>query len=756
VLASVEHLYKGNESLVNKVSERCPVSPVARRVVGFVGVLLFLVALVPRIVFVSSGPLQADERHWDARTDRVLEKLRSDPFHATSHLGHPGVFPALVMSTSKVACSFVNRTLGDSAMRALCVDSLSAARLGNALFSSLLPSLLFLVLLKWTGFLEALTVALLAALSPRAIDLSRIAHVDTIHGVVVAATVFSYLAALRLNDCRLKALAGIGFGFCLLTKPTSIALVPALFIAKLLLARLWPKTFVSRGISWSDLWMAIWSLAVFTLLYTRIWHHGESFVEWAAVSHAGPHVLYEIGVALRSGALGEIVLALLSISVVVQVVRWRRAERVGGQWHLTTLVVVLLTWLVVFPASWENLARYWMRVFNLTSVTHQSFAGATLPPAGGYLSYAIAELPPLVFIGVVLAPLLAVPAICRALRPSEQQLVVVSVAVCVCWLAFLSASSKQAWRYALAVAPFCYVVATLTLCALGRRCKLARLPLLALLLLQGAAAVCAFPAWDLYQSSFARVLEPTVRRELVRVRSGQQEALSFLINEAKRERREIFVSVLGDGDVFQREAARSFGADAKLIKLGYFSDYASDYVIVQTTFEVRDPQWMKHTSADPVFRAVSDYGAGTAIYRPIDSELPREVSLPIQKVRRDRGLLNKVDGIEELQLEPSKAVAGYVLAFPAGYRVVGGASELVFQVGSSLPLLKGINPHSPVARFDVTRECSRVVTQAELAAGLQRIVVSCSFTAPRRIFPRVYWFGTAPLSLVGVSVKVAG
>jgi hypothetical protein len=363
-------------------------------------------------------------------------------------------------------------------------------------------------------------------------------------------------------------------------------------------------------------------------------------------------------------------------------------------------------------------------------------------------------------IGVLLLPLLVVPAIRRMLRPSEQQLVLVSAAVFACWVAFLSASSKQAWRYVIAVAPFCYVVGVLVLCAVGRQCRAAQIPLLVLVLCQCGAAIQSYPAWDLYQSSFASVLDTGVRKKLVRVRSGQQEALSFLIREAKQEQREVFVSVLGDGDVFQREAARSFGADKKLLRIGYLPEYASDYLLVQSAFEVTDPQWARHTSSEPVFRFVSDYGAGIFIYHLRDGELPREVSLPIQKIRLDKGSLMKVNGVEELQLEPSKAEAGYVVAFPTGYRVTGAHSRFEFQVGDfhggkGLSQAKPTDPLAPVARFDITRECSRTVTQSELAVGMKPIVVSCVHATPRRVFPRVYWFGAVPVSLIGVSVRVS-
>jgi hypothetical protein len=213
--------------------------------------------------------------------------------------------------------------------------------------------------------------------------------------------------------------------------------------------------------------------------------------------------------------------------------------------------------------------------------------------------------------------------------------------------------------------------------------------------------------------------------------------------------------VLGDGDVLEREAARSFGDERKRLSIGYFSDYASDYFVVQNAFRVKDQQWVRHMTSAPAFAFGADYGAGISIYRPLDSELPRSVFLPIQRVRNDIGTLARVGGVEQLELWPSRTKAGYALVFPSGYRVAKGSSEFDFRLGTPLATPSGIDPQAPVARFDVTRECSRVVTLSELGASPQHVIVACPHEAPRRIFPRVYWFGKVPMSLVGVSVKIA-
>lgn len=720
---------------------------------ALVGIVL-LVAIVPRLIGICGGSLHADEKHWDERAHGIIENLKSDPLRVTSHLAHPGVVPAFIMATGQVLASRYNILTGAQPSDDRFLDTLSGARIANAVFSSLLPVLLLLVLLSWTGPAEAFCLALVLALSPRFIDLSRIAHVDTIHGVFVCATVFLYLRSLQCGDRRWTFFAGVGFGLCLLCKPTSIALIPGLFMGKVLLARMWPQQFTQRWASWSDVWLAVTALAVFVLLYSRMWHHGELFPQWRAVSHAGPHVLYRIGRQLGSDAFGSLSVLGLGAVLVWQGYSARRRELQPWYWHCATLAVVLLLSLTLFPAVWENLVRYWMRVFNLTSVKHESFAGAVAPPVGGYLTLMLVELPPLVLMGTVLSPLCLLRPLRASLKPSEQQLMLLSAVVFLVWMMFLSSSAKQSYRYIMAVVPFVYIVGCFTLFAVGRIAGKAVVPIAALITLQSVSAIATYPQWDLYQSAFARLVSPSLRLELLRPRSGQHDVLAVLREEAAKRGHPLFVTVLGDGDVMAKEAARNSISSQGRVSMwfGYFPEYSADFLLVQDYLKREDSLWSKHLEAGPRFQYRSNGLTLLSLYEVKPENGPPEVTLPVNRLQALPGTRTNEGGRAQIVLKPGVTKAGYALVIPGGVRVAAGRHRVEFTCSAEVSALADMPDNAPAARFEITRSCARVVVAGEYRKGLDRIALNCELPDARRITPHVYWFGKVPLRLGDISI----
>ncbi len=719
-------------------------------------VLVLLAALLPRLWGICASSLHADERHWVERSQRIVHKVTHDPSRVTSHLGHPGVVPALVMSAGQVFASQANRITGAESSDAWYLDAVSGSRIANAIFSSLLPLLLLGALWSWTTPLKATSVAALVALSPRFIDLSRIAHVDTIHAVVVCLTVFLYLCALRDGQPRYKFFAGIGFGLCLLCKPTSIALVPGLLLVKAVLARLWTEGFRERSLSWGDVWLVVTALVVFVLLYSRMWSHGGSYIEWRDVSHAGPHVLFEWGKRLGSGLVGAVLFVVLGGAAL-----WLRnvAGRDGAKrwwWHVATLVVGLFLSFLLFPAVWENMARYWMRVFNLTSVKHQSFAGAVRPPTGGYLTFILAEMPPLIVIGLLLSPLLFLKRLREALGSTEQQMCIVSAVVFSVWLAFLATSSKQSYRYLLPVVPFAYVVAVFTLCAIGRAFTRTLLPVYGAIGVQCLAFLAVFPAWDLYQSSFAPLLlDPAVRLELQRPRSGQSEVLAFLKAEAKKQGRELYVTVLGDGDVMRREVARHFSkADRKLLRFGYYPEYTADFVLVQNYLQGSDGVWERHLRSEPRMQYRKEGLTWLSVFEVLPENSVAHVALPASRLQTHSGQRAEQGGMPTINLTPGVSAAGYALVVPGGFKAARARYRVSFTVtgDSKIEASRSLSAKAPVARFEVAKACFREVSVAELQVLSGAVVVDCDISAARRISPRVFWFGKVPLSFGGIEI----
>lgn len=563
--------------------------------------VLLLLAALPRVSGVDTAPMQSDEQHWVSRADVLYKRAKRLSKYYSSHLGHPGVFPATVLASGQVAAKAINKTYPKIFGRKANVSPLVGARLGNALFSSIVPPLLFLFLLGWTGTLEAFCVGALLALGPRNIDLSQIAHVDTIFSVVTTATVMCYLAALRSGRAALKLCAGVFFGLCLLSKPTCLALVPAFMLAKSIFRWRWPESFKEGPVAWSDVWAGLCALGVFILGYTRMWHHHKSYPQWEGIDRSVPEALYFMGRNLQSGSAAIGACTILVCVAIYLAQKLRAAQRFSFIDHSLALVSVITASWMIRPQIFETIPLYFMRVFNLTGVTHRGFHGPAAPIPGGYLTLAICDLPALVLVAVLITPLLLIPKIRRTLSASEQQLWIMGSVVSLVWILFLSTSSKQAWRYAMPIAPQLYILACLSLCALGRLGGAPRVPIALFLVLKAVSVYTIYPKWDLYQSLLAPPSEVAFRIGAFNPRSGQVEALRFLVEEAKTIGRPINVTVFGDGTTLLKEATRWLGKDARRIRLGYYSESKADFILLQGNIQASDDVLSVYFKERPVY-----------------------------------------------------------------------------------------------------------------------------------------------------------
>ena len=577
--------------------------------------LLFLLAALPRVSGIDTAPMQSDEQHWTSRADILFKRSKRLSKYFSTHLGHPGVFPAAVLASGQVAGKAINRVVTKVNLGTAKVSPLVGARLGNSLFSSLLPVLVFLFLISWTGRLEAFCVGALIALGPRAIDLSQLAHIDMIFSVVVTATVMCYLSALRSGRASLKVCAGIFFGLCILSKPTCLALVPAFMLVKAIYRWRWPDSFKEGPIAWSDVWGGVCALAIFVLGYTRMWHHGKAYPQWNGIDRSIPELFYAIGTNLQSGAPAIGIGTILVCVLLYLAPKLKARSRLTWIDHSLALVSVLTASWVVRPQIFETLPLYFIRIFNLTGVKHTGFHGTTLPIPGGYLTLAICDLPVLILIAVLLTPLLFIPKLRRTLTASEQQLWIMGSCVSIVWILFLSTSSKQAWRYAMPIVPQLCILASLSLCALGRLVRAPRFPLAALLLLQGIAVYNTYPKWDLYLSPLAPPAEVAFQIGAFNPRSGQVEALQFLTEESKKSVRSLRVTVFGDGTTLGKEAARWLGADSRRLKLGYYPESKADYILVQGNIEPNDENLRPYLSQPPVYVSLAQGVPVARVYK---------------------------------------------------------------------------------------------------------------------------------------------
>lgn len=580
-----------------------PTSCPSRRLTLVLACLLLVLGILPRIEGVVRSPMQADEKHWVTRAETLLTRFNRNSRQPTSHLGHPGVFPTIVLATGRQLGRLWTPDPPPEGLVTSFSIQLTNARLGNAYFSGLLPCLVFLALLAYTGAAEAFCVGVLLALSPNLIDLGQLAHIDTIHAVAATATIFTYLAAIRRGQVRYKIAAGIFFGLCLLSKPTSIALIPAFLVAKVLLKRLWPEQFKEHVVAWSDIWTGLISLATFVLFYSRMWHHAGDYPQWVGLDRRTPELLHNAGAALSHEPILFLTVAILLSVIVRQTVTYVRKTPRAWIDNLLSVLATLVAWWTLFPKNFENLALYWTRVFALSSVQHESFQGIAPPIPGGYIALAIADLPPLVIITLAFLPLTLIPKVRRTLSESEKQVALMAFIVSIAWLCLLSASSKQAWRYAMSIVPQLYILACLVLSAFGRTMNCRRVFLSALVGTQIISTASAYPTWDLYHSPLAPPPAVALEIGLFHPRTGQVDALRYLADEAKKRGRPVKVVVFADSKMLILEARKWLGKDALGLHLGYYRESQADFILVPGLSKISNPSFEKYNLQQPVFVA---------------------------------------------------------------------------------------------------------------------------------------------------------
>ena len=209
------------------------------------GVLLFLVALVPRVLTAAQGFVHQDERRWLVRSEGYARALLSGDFaRATSSTeGHhtmPGITTTIVGGVARVVWGGL-RDLGvisfpgeefDQARSALIISQVLMAVATSALLV-----LLWWVLTKWSTRIVATTATLILATEPILVADGSKLKTDSFLMLFGAIGAFALAAALdvphradRLLSRRtrwlLAVVAGFGLGGAAASKLTALTFGP--------------------------------------------------------------------------------------------------------------------------------------------------------------------------------------------------------------------------------------------------------------------------------------------------------------------------------------------------------------------------------------------------------------------------------------------------------------------------------------------------------------------------------------------------
>jgi len=353
------------------------------------GVVLFLVAFVPRALTATAGLAHVDERKWLLRSERYARGFLSLDFaNATSvrssaktHPTMPGITTSVVGGMARVlwgglrdlgVVSFPGESFRDSR------SALIIAQLLMAVAISALLVLLWWVLSQWSTRIVAMTAVLILATEPFLVADGTKLKTDSFLMLFGAVGAFAFAAALEVPVGRdrhldqrrrwvLAVVAGAGLGGAIASKAAALTLGP-FFLGLVVYAgiRAWRARALRRNVVVVTVLTLVVAVGVVAVLWPALWADTEgqlSLLRGTARLTSSSHPQFFLGeVTTDPGPLFYFValplrmtpwLLLLVVSGVI-VGLWSRATRPYALVALAYAVVPLL----VITVSEKKFIRY--------------------------------------------------------------------------------------------------------------------------------------------------------------------------------------------------------------------------------------------------------------------------------------------------------------------------------------------------------------------------------------------------------------
>lgn len=239
---------------------------------GFVGLILFLLALLPRVLPSAGVFLNVDAAgFWLIRTKGFLLGLTG---HGLSHLvqsGHPGVTLMWLMSGPEALWQKLH--LFDRVRQPL-TTYIELLKLPEMLVTSLLVVVVWLLLRRIVDRPKAVIIATIFALDPLYLIYSRYLHLDALLTGFIFVGLLSLWLAMRGRDQRYAILAGAAMALAVLTR-------------------------LNAGVAW-----------LFGLVVILFWTTGRAYVMWRIIGlYLGSFVLTAVivwpAILFAPAAVGE-------------------------------------------------------------------------------------------------------------------------------------------------------------------------------------------------------------------------------------------------------------------------------------------------------------------------------------------------------------------------------------------------------------------------------------------------------------------
>lgn len=722
------------------------------------GLLLLLSAILRLSEIVVQDP-QGDEIHWNNRSDVFLAAVSSGNWHrATSHLGHPGIPAVMAMA--------VGKALNKGLPAPWEVDTLGAARAGNAAFSSVLAPTSFLVLSFCLGTPLALSLALFLAFDIQLIAVARMAHIDSSLAVLVTLCVAAYYHGTRQRSPGWKILAGILWGLCLASKPTALALIPAFLCFntyKTLGLNFSLKSFKDiRPLDNHDIWAVLCGLLTLATVFTRFWEHNGPFLTSFGVESSLADAVYQTGMVLH----GHLYLVLVTAGSLIFLC-WRTCRKHGHRStdiclaNLSITGLLLAGTLALFPAVFENYVRYALRFLYLVPFIHEPSGFNWNGFSFGYFGVIAFQIPSTLLI-ICLAGLATFvwDFITRdpRLSPAVRDFGALAGLVFAIWLMVLNISAKQFVRYIIPVLPCLYFFGAYGLFVIqqslrSRVASVARyLPLLLMM-------ICAYYAWqthphylDFYNSFFGGYRE-AYRLNYPLFYRGNIEALTFLREKLKEEPGQKTLAVAADLPVVAY-TFHNHAPSEKFVLVGEPFVQNADYVFVNrpsVTF-LSEERGFSFTGLRELYSSYSHGLPVVSIYEVISNDFKEPANFTLFALDSETGGTTMEDpalhwtGRTMLYAFPDRHdpgalfSGGYLKINPGHFRVTLSAILPASRMNSLLDASDTVLSFSLSSncKIDIYAEVTNVKTLREYSG-------ECFFPEPTRAEIRGYWHGQTPL-----------
>ncbi len=351
------------------------------------GAALFILALGPRVLSLDAF-LTPDEFLWVYRSVHFFAALVSGNLGSTFITGHPGVttmWTGVLGLSLKYLAEGSGRPALLTFLRAVPVDPLDvsyipAVRIPTALITAAFVVALYFLTRELFDSRIALLAAILLALEPFHLALSRVMHHDALVTACMTISLLGAMIALRRRSFRYLVFSGCLAGLAFLTKSVALFLIPFVGLFTIVdqrrirpLVKTWLVWVGAASVTcvafWPAMWVAplavirgVWATAAFyaSTPHDRgsfFWGHfrpdpGGTFYLVNGLFRLTPLVLLGLGGALI-GLLGH---------------RRTTKDELSKKSNVLTLVVYVVLFTAFLTVGDKKLERYLLPIFPVVDI----------------------------------------------------------------------------------------------------------------------------------------------------------------------------------------------------------------------------------------------------------------------------------------------------------------------------------------------------------------------------------------------------